>query len=123
VTVRRAPRGLLLVVLAGALLSGCGDTASEADCSTYQFDREAWFADDAREGFSSPRRVEFSSLDRCGVLPDRTRREVRRMLGPPAFSSPREWNYRLARTGFSGLELYVIFDERGRVEEVYAEDN
>lgn len=108
----------LVLMLAAA---GCGESEQQESCSDFRFDQAAWFAEDAADGSDSPRLEQAESLERCGMLVGKTRREMREMLGAAPGGTPRHlWIYHLGETSFEALQLTLEFGKDGRVTEVWA---
>ncbi|MFL5912173.1 MAG: outer membrane protein assembly factor BamE [Gaiellaceae bacterium] len=117
--------GVLAVAL--ALSAGCGSAgAGSAACRQLRFDVAAWrngSSTTSSDGLTTRQR-EADQVLKCRTLVGRTRRQVRRMLGPPEADSTRQfWTYLTGdERGAIKVDseyLEVVFDSHGRVRSAH----
>ena len=110
---------LLVVVVATvvALAIANHDGAGDVPCAAFRFSRDDWVATG-----DPPRRTRLEQgqlIVRCKTFQGKSKKQVRRTLGPPAETrGPDRWQWPLAlddEFGMKLLSLVLRFDGRGRV--------
>lgn len=112
--------------LAAALIAACGqgpeESATRTACADFRFDREEWAAVDTTVEGETPRQEAADRLIECETLAGATKKEVRRLLGPPDESDGDVFAYFLGeeRSFFvvDGEFLDIEFSPEGRVAAV-----
>lgn len=125
----RRVRVAVMAVIGVALLGGVAAVSLVAAgdrCGSFEFDAARWraalAADDGGGPWETDAERMADAIAACGVLDDKTRTEVRELIGRP-YGGRRVWRWSVGWVNDAlgpgdGQELVVAFDRRGRVRTV-----
>lgn len=86
------------------MIAGCAEENEEAatrsTCADFRFDRQGWRAEDSSPDGPTARQRLADRIVECEILMGQTKKDVRRLLGPPDQSD-------------SEVFAYFLGDERG----------